>query len=37
MSFVLYINDVDYMRDASYVTWEYKQYNKYHVIFVRKY
>ena len=37
MSFVLYTINVEYLCDASYVTWKYRQYRRYHVIFVRKY
>ena len=37
MNFVLYIINVDYMCDACYVTWKYRQYRRYHVIFLRKY
>ena len=37
MSFVLYTIYVEYLCDASYVTWKYRQYRRYHVIFVRKY
>ena len=37
MSFVSYTINVEYLCDASYVTWEYRQYRRYHVIFVRKY
>ena len=37
MRFVLYTINVEYMCDASYVTWKYRQYGRYHVIFVRKY
>ena len=37
ISFVLYIINVEYLCDASYVTWKYRQYRRYHVIFVRKY
>ena len=37
MSFVLYSINVECMRDASYVTWKYRQYGRYHVIFARKY
>ena len=37
MSFVLYTIHVKCMRDASYVTWNYRQYRWYHVIFARKY
>ena len=37
MSFVLYTINVKYLCDASYVTWKYRQFKRYHVIFVRKY
>ena len=37
MSFVLYTINVECMCDASYVTWKYRQYTRYHVIFARKY
>ena len=37
MSFVLYTINVECMCDASYVTWKYSQYRRYHVIFARKY
>ena len=37
MSFVLYTIDVEYMCNASYVTWKCRQYSRYHVIFARKY
>ena len=37
MSFVLYTINVEYLCDESYVTWKYRQYRRYHVIFVRKY
>ena len=39
MCFVLYTINVEYLCDASYVTWKYRQYTvrRYHVIFVRKY
>ena len=37
MSFVLYTINVEYLCDAIYVTWEYRRYRRYHVIFVRKY
>ena len=37
MSFVLYTINVECMCDASYVTWKYRQYRRYHVIFARKY
>ena len=37
MSFVLYTIDVECMCDASYVTWKYRQYRRYNVIFARKY
>ena len=37
MSFVLYTINVECMCDASYVTWKYRQYSRYHVIFARKY
>ena len=36
ISFVLYTNNVECMCGASYVTWKYRQYRKYHVIFARK-
>ena len=36
-SFVLYTINVECMCDASYVTWKYRQYRRYHVIFARKY
>ena len=36
-SFVLYTINVEYLSDASYVTWKYRQYRRYPVIFVRKY
>ena len=32
MGFVLYTINVESMCDASYVTWQYGQYRKYHVI-----
>ena len=35
MSFVLYTIDVEYMCDASHVTWKHRQYSIYHVIFAR--
>ena len=35
--FVLYTINVECMCDASYVTWKYRQYRRYHVIFARKY
>ena len=37
MSFVLYTNNVECMCYAIYVTWKYRQYRRYHVIFARKY
>ena len=37
MSFVLYTINVEYLCDASYVTWKYRQYRRNSVIFVRKY
>ena len=37
MSFVLYTINVEYLCDSSYVTWKYRQYRRYPVIFVRKY
>ena len=37
MSFVLYTINVEYLCDASIVTWKYRQYRRYHVIFARKY
>ena len=37
MSFVLYTIDVEYMCNASYVTWKYRQYRIYYLIFLRKY
>ena len=37
MSFVLYTINVECRCDASYVTWKYRQYRRYHVIFARKY
>ena len=37
MSFVLYTINVECMCDESYVTWKFRQYRRYHVIFVRKY
>ena len=37
MSLVLYTINVECMCDASYVTWKYRQYRSYHVIFSRKY
>ena len=37
MSFVLYTINEECMCDASYVTWKYRQYRRYHVIFARKY
>ena len=37
LSFVLYTINVECMCDASYVTWKYRQYRRYHVIFARKY
>ena len=37
MSFVIYTINVEYLCDASYVTWKYRQYRRYHVVFVRKY
>ena len=37
MSFVLYTMNVEYLCDASYVTWKYRQYRKNPVSFVRKY
>ena len=37
MSFVLYAINVECMCNASYVTWKYRQYRRYHVIFAWKY
>ena len=37
MSFVLYTINVECMCDASYVTWKYRQYRRYLVIFARTY
>ena len=37
MIFVLYTINVEWMCNASYVTWKYRQYRTYHVIFARKY
>ena len=37
VSFVLYTINVECMCDANYVTWKYRQYRRYHVIFARKY
>ena len=37
MSFVLYTINVEYLCDASYVTWKYRQYRRYHVIFAGEY
>ena len=37
ISFVLYTIHVECLCDASYVTWKYRQYRRYHVIFARKY
>ena len=37
MSFVLYTINVECMCDASYVTWKYRQYRRYHVISAWKY
>ena len=37
MSFVSYPINVEYLCDASYVTWKYRQYRRHHVIYVRKY
>ena len=36
ISLVLYTINVEYMCDASYATWKYRQYRKFHVIFVEK-
>ena len=37
MSFVLYTINMEYLCDAKYVTWKYRQHTRYHIIFVRKY
>ena len=37
MGFVLYTINMECMCEASYVTWKYRQYIRYHVIFARKY
>ena len=37
MSFVLCTINVEYLCDAGYVTWEYRKYRRYHLIFARKY
>ena len=36
MSFVLYTINVECMCDASYVTWKYRQYRRYHINFHEK-
>ena len=37
MSFVLNTINLEYLCNAGYVTWKYRQYRRYHVSFVRKY
>ena len=37
MNFVLYTINVEYTCDACYVTWKYRQYRRYNVIFPRKF
>ena len=37
VSFVLYTISVECMCGSSYVTWKYRQYRRYHVIFAKKY
>ena len=37
MSFVLYTINVECICDASYVSWKYRQYRRYHAISARKY
>ena len=36
VTFVLYTINEECMCDASYVTWKYRQYRRYHVIFSEK-
>ena len=37
MSIVQYTNNVEFLCEVSYITWKYRQYRRYHVIFARKY
>ena len=37
LSFVLYTINGEYMCDVSHVSWKYRQYRRYHVVFARIY